>query len=178
MKFGLSRKSLWHSKCKTQNQIKSKKLPLSEEKKSKSNFGNSLMSGNARVMYPGTMEECVSSLWTKKGSKIYTGFEGTMNRLTSLSMLSVFSQLFRSGEGLLTWMCALKNRVWWSSWLGMCPEGKQDGSLCFQFNVLCLFKFSVSLYQVLRNRLKKTENADMCRKEMMWNGKSGNWNGF
>ena len=41
---------------------KQKKLPLLEEKRSKSNFGNIVMPGNASVMYLGTMEECVSSL--------------------------------------------------------------------------------------------------------------------
>ena len=39
---------------------------------------------NARAMYLGTMEECVSSLWAKKRSIIYTGFQS--EELKSLLM--------------------------------------------------------------------------------------------
>ena len=82
-----------------------------ERKDSKNNLGNAFMPGNARAMYLGTMEECVSSFWTKKRSRIYTAFEDIMNRQTSRSLLGIFSQLCRSGEGLLTSMCACKNRI-------------------------------------------------------------------
>ena len=82
-----------------------------KEKDFKNNFGNVFMPGNARAMYLGTMEECVSSFWTKNRSRIYTGFEDILNRQISRSLLGIFSQLCRSGEGLLTAMCACKNRI-------------------------------------------------------------------
>ena len=40
---------------------------------------------NPRAMYLGTVEECVSSLWAKKRSRIYTGFQS--EELKSLLMI-------------------------------------------------------------------------------------------
>ena len=40
---------------------------------------------NARAMYLGIMEECVLSLWAKKRSRIYTGFQSE-EELKSLLM--------------------------------------------------------------------------------------------
>ena len=61
-------------KMQNKNSNKKEKITILERKKIPRITGNVFMLWNARAMYLGTMEECVSSLWAKKRSRIYTGF--------------------------------------------------------------------------------------------------------
>ena len=71
-------------KMQNKNSNKKEKITILERKKIPRITGNVFMLWNARAMYLGTMEECVSSLWAKKKSRIYTGFQS--EELKSLLM--------------------------------------------------------------------------------------------
>ena len=71
-------------KMQNKNSNKKEKITILERKKIPRITGNVFMLWNATAMYLGTMEECVSSLWAKKRSIIYTGFQS--EELKSLLM--------------------------------------------------------------------------------------------
>ena len=62
-------------KMQNKNSNKKEKITVLERKKIPRITGNVFMLWNPRAMYLGTIEECVSSLWAKKRSIIYTGFQ-------------------------------------------------------------------------------------------------------